>query len=115
MSRAGGRAAKLVSQLLAFSRRQVIDPEDLDLNHVVTDMLELIERTLGEIIRIDWLPGHRLGTVHADRGQVEQVVMPLCNNARDAMPAGGELTVETENVFFDSDYCRNDAWASPCR
>ncbi len=112
---AGERSARLVAQLLAFSRRQVIAPEDLDLNDVVSGALDLIRRSLGERIQIQWLPGHQLGNVRADRIQVEQVIMNLCLNGRDAMPAGGELVIETENVSFDAEYCRHHAWARPGR
>jgi two-component system, cell cycle sensor histidine kinase and response regulator CckA len=112
---AGDRAANLVGQLLAFSRRQILAPDDLDLNEVVATLLKLLERVLGEHIRVEFLPGHQLGTVHVDRGQVEQVLMNLCINARDAMPQGGTLTLETENVRFDAEYCQHHLWAEPGR
>jgi two-component system, cell cycle sensor histidine kinase and response regulator CckA len=110
---AGRRAARLVSQLLAFSRRQVLQPETLDLDEVVATVLGLLERTLGGHIRIEFRRGERLGAVRADRGQLEQVLMNLCINARDAMPDGGVLTVETGTVNFDAVYCRAHLWARP--
>ncbi len=115
VAKAAERAAGLTRQLLAFSRRQVLEMEDLDLNEVVENIMKIIRRVIGEHIRLSIIPGHRLGTVHADRGQMEQVLMNLCVNARDAMPDGGELTIETENVVFDSDYCATHAGAVPGR
>ena len=108
---AGERAAGLVGQLLAFSRRQVLRPEDLDLNEVVRSALRMIERTLGEHIRIEFAAGDDLGTVHADRGQLEQVLMNLCINARDAMPGGGVLELATEDVCINAAFCDQHAWA----
>jgi two-component system, cell cycle sensor histidine kinase and response regulator CckA len=95
---AGGRAAGLTRQLLAFSRKQVIEPTLLDLNVVVSDLRPMLARLIGEDVRV--LMGLRpnLALVVADRGQVEQVVMNLAVNARDAMPTGGTLTIETANV-----------------
>ena len=115
VSGAGGRAAKLVGQLLAFSRHQVLEPVDVDLNHVVENLLEIAQHTLGEHIRIDWSPGTTLGTATADRGQLEQVLMNLWINSRDAMPDGGVLTIETDNAHFDENFCRVHAWARPGR
>jgi two-component system, cell cycle sensor histidine kinase and response regulator CckA len=115
IAEAGKRAATLVSQLLAFSRRQVLKLENLDLNSVVGGFLKMIERVIGEHVRINFVPGFRLGSVHADRGQIEQVIMNLCVNARDAMPEGGQLTIETQNVVIDQEYCALHSWASPGR
>jgi two-component system cell cycle sensor histidine kinase/response regulator CckA len=112
---AGKRAATLVSQLLAFSRRQVLRLENLDLNEVVGGILKMLERVIGEHVRISFVPGFRLGSVHADRGQIEQVIMNLCVNARDAMPEGGQLTIETQNVVIDREYCEVHSWATPGR
>ena len=112
---AGGRASRLVGQLLAFSRRQVLETEPLDLDEVVTDMLGMARSTVGEPIRITWRPHGRLGTIVADRGHLEQVFMNLCINARDAMPHGGELSIATGVTELDAEACRSRAWARPGR
>ncbi|MBN1868706.1 response regulator [Candidatus Sumerlaeota bacterium] len=112
---AAGRAAALVKQLLAFSRRQVLELSDLDLNEVIANLLKMIQRVIGENIALDVIPGHNLGTVHADRGQVEQIVMNLCVNARDAMPDGGNITLQTDNVQLDEAFCKIHSWAEPGR
>ncbi len=112
---AGERAAALVSQLLAFSRRQTLRPADIDLNTVVGDLLKMLARLIGANIRLEFTPGHVLSTVRADRGLLEQVLMNLCLNARDAMPGGGALIIETENVMVDHDYCALYPWARPGR
>jgi PAS domain S-box-containing protein len=112
---AGQRAARLVSQLLLFSRRQIMRPADLELNAVVSDLLKMLGRVIGEHIRIHWIPGSAPGAIHADRGMIEQVLMNLCVNARDAMPDGGVLTIETRIADIDADYCAHHVWAVPGR
>jgi two-component system, cell cycle sensor histidine kinase and response regulator CckA len=112
---AAERASTLVRQLLAFSRRQVLELAYLDLNTVMSEVVGMIRRIIGEHIILDVVAGHNLGTIHADRGQMEQVIMNLCVNARDAMPEGGRLTIETENIFLDAQYCATHAWARPGR
>ncbi|MBX3176470.1 MAG: response regulator [Candidatus Hydrogenedentes bacterium] len=96
--RASERAAMLTRQLLAYSRQQVMAPEYLDLNALAGDFLRLLVRVIPESVRIKFEPGPEVGTVHADPGQIEQVLMNLCLNARDAMPSGGDLTIATECV-----------------
>lgn len=103
--KAGGSAANLVAQLLLFSRRQVMRQENLDINDIISDLLKMLRRIIGEYVQIDFIPGRKLGIVRADRGMVEQILMNLCVNARDAMPDGGGLIIETETVLFDNDYC----------
>ena len=109
--KAAERAVTLTRQLLAFSRRQIMQAKDLDINDLIDGLLKMVRRVIGEDIQLEFLSGQRLGTVHADPGQVEQVLMNLCINARDAMPDGGTLTIETENVLINGEYCDTHAWA----
>jgi CheY-like chemotaxis protein len=111
--KAADRAASLTRQLLAFSRQQVLAPKVLDLNAVVTNMDKLLHRLLGEDIALCTMLEPRLGHVKADPGQVEQVIMNLAVNARDAMPRGGKLTIETSNVELDENYARDHASVKP--
>ena len=108
---AGYKASRLVQQLLAFSRRQLMRPELLNLNEVIEADLKMLHRVIGEHIDIRFVGGHKLGSVYADRTMMEQVLINLCVNARDAMPEGGEIVIETENVFIDETYCQMHAWA----
>ncbi len=103
---AGKRAAKLTSQLLAFSRRAILAPKVLDLNTVVADMDRMLHRLIGEDIQMVTAMAEDLNRVKVDPGQIEQVIMNLVVNARDAMPTGGKLTIETANVELDEAYVR---------
>ncbi len=98
------KAATVIRQLLAFSRRQVLEPAVLDLNYVVNDLAKLLPRLLGEDVEMLLQLDPQVGTVRADRGQMEQVIMNLAVNARDAMPQGGRLTIATSNVTLDASY-----------
>jgi len=101
---AGQRAETLTRQLLAFSRRQVLEPAVLDINQVVEELQKLLQRLIGEDIELTFIPAPGLGRTYLDRGQFEQVLMNLVVNSRDAMPRGGKLTIETENVELDQEY-----------
>jgi PAS domain S-box-containing protein len=107
------RAASLTRQLLAFARRQVIDPRAIDLNVTTHSMDKMLRRLIGEDIELVTVPGDDLWTVWADPGQVQQVLANLVVNARDAMPKGGRLTVETHNVTLDADYASRHAGVVP--
>ncbi|MFA5909147.1 MAG: response regulator [Vicinamibacterales bacterium] len=114
--RAGERAATLTRQLLAFSRQQLLEPRVMDFNTVVAGMESLLRRLLGEDIDLVIVPAPGLGTVKADPGQIEQVITNLAVNARDAMPQGGRLTIETQNVTIDEDDARQrgaTGWSGP--
>jgi two-component system, cell cycle sensor histidine kinase and response regulator CckA len=102
--KAGERAAALTRQLLAFSRRQVLQPKVLDLNAVVSEVEKLLRRLIGEDVELVTRLDPALGSVKADPGQLEQVLMNLAVNARDAMPEGGTLTVETANTVLDTGF-----------
>jgi signal transduction histidine kinase/DNA-binding NarL/FixJ family response regulator len=111
--KAGERAAGLTRQLLTFSRQQVLSPKVLDLNEVVSGTAGMMGRLLGADVEVTVLPAHALGHVLADRGEIEQVIMNLVVNARDAMPRGGKLTVQTKNVDLDADYAREHVGVEP--
>ncbi|MEA2753937.1 MAG: hypothetical protein QOJ54_226 [Aliidongia sp.] len=100
------RAAALTHRLLAFSRQQPLAPEPLDLNKMVSDMTELLGRTLGEPIRVETVLGAGLWQVKVDPGQLESAILNLSVNARDAMPKGGKLTIETSNALVDDIFAR---------
>jgi PAS domain S-box-containing protein len=110
---AAERAASLTAQLLAFSRKQVLQPRVLDLNEVVGGMIQMVSRVIGENIDLAFMPGAKLGNVRADPSQIEQVVLNLVVNARDAMPQGGRLTIETCNVELDKNYTAKHAVVEP--
>jgi PAS domain S-box-containing protein len=110
---AAERATSLTRQLLAFSRQQMLTPKTLDLNEIITENLKMLTRMIGEDIDLVMIPGESLGAVKADPGQIEQVIMNLAVNARDAMPQGGKLTIETANVTLDETYARFHAPLQP--
>ena len=106
ISNAAQRATSLTRQLLAFSRKQILTPKVVDLNEVVTENLKMLTRMIGEDLDLVMVPGSELGAIRADPGQIEQVIMNLAVNARDAMPQGGKLTIETANVLLDDAFAR---------
>jgi len=110
---AGHGAARLTKQLLAFSRQQLVEPTVFNVNDLVVGMQEMLRPLIGEDIEFVTRPGPDLATVKMDRGQVEQVLMNLVVNARDAMPTGGTLTIETANVVLDAAYLRTHADVMP--
>src|SRR5947209_2102464 len=113
IKRASDRAAALTRQLLAFSRKQMLQPKVIDLNSVVTDIDKMLRRLIGEDIDLLTVLDHTLGSVKADPGQLEQVIINLAVNARDAMPKGGKLTIETANVYLSGDYARQHVAVRP--
>ncbi|MFZ0860939.1 MAG: ATP-binding protein [Candidatus Sulfotelmatobacter sp.] len=103
---AAERASSLTRQLLAFSRKQMLAPRIVNLNDVATENIKMLTRMIGEDIDLVMVPGPNLWSVRADAGQIDQVIMNLAVNARDAMASGGKLTIETSNVTLDEDYAR---------
>ena len=104
IKKAGERAATLTNQLLAFGRKQMLQPKILDFNSVVENISKMLRRLIGEHIDIAVIPDAKLGLVKADPGQIEQVIVNLAVNARDAMPKGGKLTLETANITISDEY-----------
>jgi two-component system cell cycle sensor histidine kinase/response regulator CckA len=113
IKKAADRAATLTQQLLAFSRRQVLARRVLDLNAVVADMDPMLRRLIGENIELLTVLAHDLGLVKADPGEIEQIIMNLGVNARDAMPSGGKLIIETADVELDEAYARRHPGVAP--
>jgi two-component system cell cycle sensor histidine kinase/response regulator CckA len=111
--RAAERGASLTKQLLAFSRRQMVHPRILDLNKVVSSSADMLKRLIGEDIATSFKPGENLWLVKVDPGQIEQILMNLTVNARDAMPQGGRIVMETANVTADEHYVSQHAPMNP--
>jgi PAS domain S-box-containing protein len=110
---AGRRAAGLTRQLLAFSRREIVEPKVLDLNQVLAELDKMLQRLIGEDIELTLRPAGDLRPVKVDPTQIEQVVVNLAVNARDAMPGGGKLTIETANVALDAAYAATHLEVEP--
>ena len=113
IAKAAERASGLTRQVLAFSRQQVVLPASLDVNAVVADIERMLHRLIGEDITLVFRPGPDLAPVFADRGQIEQVLVNLAVNARDAMPHGGQLTITTSNVTLDDAFVHEHAGTRP--
>jgi PAS domain S-box-containing protein len=115
INRATDQSADLIRQLLAFSRRQVMEMRVLDLNILLQNLNKMLRRVIGEDIELVTLFAEDLGRVKTDPGQIEQVILNLAVNARDAMPSGGKLTIETANVELDGAYARRHVAVTPGR
>jgi len=113
--KAGERAASLTRQLLAFSRQQVLAPKILDVNEVIYDTEKMLRRLIGEDVELTTVLQHPLGSIKADRGQLEQVLLNLAVNARDAMPHGGQLTIETRDLVLTDDFAASRPGMAPGR
>jgi signal transduction histidine kinase len=113
VEKAAKRAAALTSQLLAFSRKQILQPEVLDLNDLIREIKQILQRMIGEHIELLTVLSPTLGRVKADPTQMEQVILNLAINARDAMPDGGQLTIETANIELDSAWAREQIGGQP--
>jgi signal transduction histidine kinase len=113
IGKAARRSAELTRQLLAFARKQTIDPEVLDLDGTIEGMLKMLKRLIGEDIDLVWRPGPGLWPVKMDPVQVDQILANLCVNARDAITGTGRIIIETENVALDKEYCAGQAGAVP--
>lgn len=109
IEKAGSRAAGLTNKLLTFSRQEVYSPRILNLNEVVAETRQMLEPVVGEDIELSTMLSANLGMIMADRGQLEQVLLNLVVNARDSMPTGGRLTIETRNIEFDDVYIQRSA------
>jgi two-component system sensor histidine kinase EvgS len=107
--KAAQRSADLTRQLLAFARKQIINPKVLDLNDTVSSMLRMLRRLIGEDIDLAWIPGRDLWSVRIDPSQIDQILANLAVNARDAIPGVGKVTIETANEVFDDSYCAGHA------
>jgi CheY-like chemotaxis protein len=109
------RAADLIQGILAFSRKQILNPKPVDINDVIEKMKELLSRTISEDIELEALLNDQTLTVMVDRGQMEQVLMNLCTNARDAMPTGGMLTIETASMEMTEEFVQNHGYGAKGR
>jgi PAS domain S-box-containing protein len=115
VSKAAESAAVLTRQLMAFSRKQVIEPRVVNLNTIINNLHSMLKRLISENIDLKTIPGRGLGFVYVDPGQFEQIIVNLVVNARDAMPQGGRLVIETAEVTLDEEYCKTHNGARPGR
>jgi len=110
---AGERAAKLTTQLLAFSRKQMLRIEIISINDVILDLEKMLQRMIGEDVNLNIIYDQQLNPVKADRGQIEQIIINIVVNAKDAMPQGGNLTIETQKVKITDEYITTHPQISP--
>ena len=115
ISAAGSRAADMVRHLLAFSRKQIMQMKEVEINGLIEKTVSMLRGLIGEKINIDYIPGRHVGRAHLDAAHIQQVLLNLCLNAKEAMPEGGTVTIETENVLINGQYCRTHEWAEPGR
>jgi PAS domain S-box-containing protein len=113
IQRAGRRSADLTRQLLAFARKQTVTPKVLDLNRTVENMLNMLQRLMGEDVDLSWQPGKNLESIRIDPSQIDQILANLCVNARDAIEYTGKITIETGNVVIDETYRAEQAYFVP--
>lgn len=113
IEKAGQRSAELTRNLLAFARKQTISPTVIDLNNIIDDMLKMLHRLIGENIELIWIPGNRLWHVNLDPAQLNQVIVNLIVNARDAIKDIGTITIETNNIVLDQVYCKSHPGFEP--
>ncbi|MFY9531294.1 MAG: response regulator [Candidatus Acidiferrales bacterium] len=109
------RATGLTRQLLAYARRQILEPRNVNLNQVITETTALVQKVTGDYVEVEFVLAPDLQATRADPAQIEQVLLNLCVNARDAMPKGGRVLIETCNVELDQDYCRQHVYGRPGR
>jgi len=107
------RASDLTQRILAFSRRQVLKPKNIDLNIVVSDLMKLIRRIVGEQISLKFIESKTPARLYADSSQIEQILLNLCVNAKEAMPEGGELIIEIKNILLGEDFCKSHPKTKP--
>lgn len=113
IKKAAERSAEMTRQLLAFARKQTVAPEVLDINTRVEDMLKIIQRLIGEDIELAWKPGAHTWPVKMDPSQIDQILVNLCINARDALNGAGKVTIETGNTTLDEAYCEHHGDSKP--
>jgi PAS domain S-box-containing protein len=113
IERAAGRSKDITAQLLAFSRKQIISPRPMNLNDLISSTQKTLARLIGEDIDLRFYPGEGLWSIRFDLSQMEQILVNLAVNARDAMPHGGKLTIETANILMNEDYCRVHLGSTP--